>query len=141
VTEVDIYFPKVQTACDCISLCLDAPTTCTNWVWKHTNMPALDSGRRSCTLYSSPNLPSGVTLDYNLALSSGFQLLQAANNPNWAPERQRRCWTMGTRIHLVLVDSCNIMLMASCIVDPCVDAVQIAVVIEKRGVSRLPNFL
>jgi len=81
VTEVDIYFPKVQTACDCIALCLDAPTTCTNWVWKHTNMPALDSGRRSCTLYSSPNLPSDVTLDYNLALSSGFQLLQAANNP------------------------------------------------------------
>ena len=81
VTEVDIYFPKVQSACDCIALCLDAPTTCTNWVWKHTNVPSLDSGRRSCTLYSSPNLPSGVTLDYDLALSSGFQLLQAANNP------------------------------------------------------------
>jgi hypothetical protein len=81
VTEVDIYFPKVQSACDCIALCLSSPTSCTNWVFKHTNTPALDSGRRSCTLYSSPNLPSNVTLDYNLALSTGYQLLQAANNP------------------------------------------------------------
>ena len=80
VTEVDIFFPKVQTACDCIALCLSASTTCTNWVWKHTQSP-LDSGRRSCTLYSSPNLPTNVTLDYDLALSSGFQLLQSMNNP------------------------------------------------------------
>jgi len=80
VTEVDIFFPKVKSACDCITACLTAATSCTNWVWKHTGNP-LDGGRRSCTLYSSPNLPSNVTLDYNLALSSGFQLLQDANNP------------------------------------------------------------
>ncbi|PMD50001.1 uncharacterized protein K444DRAFT_670503 [Hyaloscypha bicolor E] len=81
VTEVDIFFPTVKTACDCISLCLSAPTTCTNWVFKHTNNPAKDSGRRSCTLYSSPNLPTDVTLGYNLTDSIGFQLLQAMNNP------------------------------------------------------------
>jgi len=81
VTEVDIYFPKVKSACDCIVLCLSSPTSCTNWVFKHTDTPAHDSGRRSCTLYSSPNLPSNVTLDYNLALSAGYQLLQVANNP------------------------------------------------------------
>jgi hypothetical protein len=80
VTEVDLFFPNVKTACDCIAACLTASASCTNWVWKHTGNP-LDGGRRSCTLYSSPNLPSGVTLDYNLALSSGFQLLQDANNP------------------------------------------------------------
>jgi len=44
-------------------------------------MPALDSGKRTCTLYSSPNLPTGVTLWYNLTGSSGFELLQAGNNP------------------------------------------------------------
>lgn len=80
VTEVDIYFPTVKTACDCVEECLNNPTTCTNWVFKHTFNP-LDSGKRTCTLYSSPNLPTGVTLWYNLTGSSGFQLLQAANNP------------------------------------------------------------
>lgn len=40
-----------------------------------------DDGKRSCTLYSSPNLPLNVTLDYNLAQSSGYQPLQPANNP------------------------------------------------------------
>jgi hypothetical protein len=29
----------------------------------------------------SPNLPTGVTLWYNLPGSSGFELLQAANDP------------------------------------------------------------
>lgn len=81
VTEIDIYFPEVQSACDCIIKCLEAPLTCTNWVFKHTNVPALDHGRRSCTLYSSPNLPTDVTLDYDLALSTGFAPLNPANNP------------------------------------------------------------
>jgi hypothetical protein len=40
-----------------------------------------DGGKRSCTLYSSPNLPKDVTLAYNLAKSSGFAPLQDANNP------------------------------------------------------------
>jgi hypothetical protein len=82
VTEVDLYFKDgIKSACDCISRCLSNPATCTNWVFKHTFNKALDSGRRTCTLYSSPNLPTGVTLWYNLTGSVGFQLLQAANNP------------------------------------------------------------
>ena len=86
VTEVDIYFPTVKTACDCIAECLSRPSSCTNWVFKHTFSP-LDSGRRSCTLYSSPNLPTNVTLVYDLhnatglGLSTGYQLLAPNNNP------------------------------------------------------------
>jgi hypothetical protein len=82
VTEIDLYFKNgIRTACDCISACLSAPATCTNWVFKHTFVPALDSGKRSCTLYSSPNLPTGVNLWYNLSGSSGFEPLQPINNP------------------------------------------------------------
>ncbi|RFU25081.1 hypothetical protein B7463_g11262, partial [Scytalidium lignicola] len=86
VTEVDIYFPKVKSACDCAAMCLTNALSCTNWVFKHTFNP-LDSGRRSCTLYSSPNLPTNVTLVYDLhnttglGLSVGYQLLQPGNNP------------------------------------------------------------
>ncbi len=40
-----------------------------------------DDGKRSCTLYSSPNLPANVTLAYDTAQSKGFQLLQPGNNP------------------------------------------------------------
>jgi hypothetical protein len=87
VTEVDIYFPKVKTACDCAIACLNAALTCNNWVFKHTFNAPLDSGRRTCTLYSSPNLPTDVTLVYDLTnatglgFSVGYQLLQAQNNP------------------------------------------------------------
>ncbi|KAL7912852.1 hypothetical protein GGI35DRAFT_441294 [Trichoderma velutinum] len=82
VTELHFYFKdNVRSACDCAIKCLERPAICTNWVWKHTFMKKLDSGKRSCTLYSSPNLPTGVTLDYNLGKSKGFQPLQAANNP------------------------------------------------------------
>ncbi|KIE00527.1 hypothetical protein MAJ_03302, partial [Metarhizium majus ARSEF 297] len=42
--------------------------------------PATAAGA-SCTLYSSPNLPSNLTLDYDEAKSSGFQPLSDANNP------------------------------------------------------------
>lgn len=86
VTEVDIYFPQIQSACDCITACLCAAKSCNDWVFKHT-FNAADSGRRSCTLYSSPNLPSDVTLVYDLhnatglGFSEGYQLLQDANNP------------------------------------------------------------
>lgn len=86
VTEVDIFFPKVQSACDCAAMCLKNAKSCTNWVFKHTFNPK-DSGRRSCTLYSSPNLPTDVTLVYDLhnatglGLSVGFQTLQPGNNP------------------------------------------------------------
>ena len=81
VTELHFYFKDgFHTACDCAVKCLEEPTTCTNWVWKHTFMPG-DSGKRSCTLYSSPNLPTDVTLAYDTAKSKGFQPLQSANNP------------------------------------------------------------
>jgi hypothetical protein len=63
----------IKSACDCAIACLDDPTTCTNWVFKHTFAgAAIDNNQRSCTLYSSPNLPMGVTLDYNLGQSVGF---------------------------------------------------------------------
>jgi hypothetical protein len=87
VTEVDIYFPTIKSACDCAAMCLTHALTCTNWVFKHTFVPKLDSGRRACTLYSSPNLPTDVTLVYDLhnatglGFSVGYQLLAANNNP------------------------------------------------------------
>ncbi|EXU97405.1 hypothetical protein X797_009510 [Metarhizium robertsii] len=81
VTELHFFFRDgFRTACDCAAKCLSQPASCNNWVWKHTFMPG-DGGRRSCTLYSSPNLPSNVTLDYDEAKSSGFQPLSDANNP------------------------------------------------------------
>jgi len=81
VTELHFFFKDgFRSACDCVAACLASPTSCTNWVWKHTFMDG-DDGKRSCTLYSSPNLPSNVTLGYNLTDSSGFLPLQTANNP------------------------------------------------------------
>jgi hypothetical protein len=81
VTEIHFFFKDgIKSACDCIAKCLERPLSCTNWVFKHTFMDG-DGGYRSCTLYSSPNLPTNVTLDYNLAQSTGFDLLQAGNNP------------------------------------------------------------
>ncbi|KAI5467919.1 hypothetical protein BGZ63DRAFT_372515 [Mariannaea sp. PMI_226] len=81
VTELHFYFKDgFKSACDCAAECLKQSAICTNWVWKHTFM-AGDSGKRSCTLYSSPNLPSGVTLKYNLAKSMGFMPLDPGNNP------------------------------------------------------------
>ncbi|KAF3103923.1 hypothetical protein TWF569_004085 [Orbilia oligospora] len=82
VTELHFYRRDgVRNACDCAAKCLEMPNTCTNWVWKHTFMRNKDGGRRSCTIYSSPNLPTGVTLSYNTTLSTGFLPLQAMNNP------------------------------------------------------------
>jgi hypothetical protein len=74
VTMVDLFFKDgINSACDCAIACLERPETCTNWVFKHTFAgAAIDNNKRSCTLYSSPNLPKGVTLDYDLAQSSGF---------------------------------------------------------------------
>jgi hypothetical protein len=81
VTERHFFFKDgFKSACDCAAVCLENPTTCTNWVWKHTFMPE-DGGKRSCTIYSSPNLPTDVTLAYNTTLSKGFALLQPGNNP------------------------------------------------------------
>ena len=74
VTMVNLYHKDgIKSACDCIDACLTRPETCTNWVFKHTFAgAAIDDNKRSCTLYSSPNLPKGVTLDYNLDQSTGF---------------------------------------------------------------------
>ncbi len=81
VTEQHFFYKDgIKSACDCIAECLERPLSCTNWVYKHTFMTG-DDGRRSCTLYSSPNLPTNVTLAYNLANSTGYQLLQPLNNP------------------------------------------------------------
>lgn len=81
VTELHFYFKdNVRSACDCAIKCLEAPASCTNWVWKHT-FNDQDQGKRSCTLYSSPNLPTSVTLAYDLANSTGFEPLQPTNNP------------------------------------------------------------
>ncbi|KAH6678745.1 hypothetical protein B0J14DRAFT_331175 [Halenospora varia] len=86
VTEVDLFRKDgINSACDCAAACLSRPTSCTNWVYKHTFAgAAIDNNARSCTLYSSPNLPSNVTLQYNTGVdtkSTGFQLLKPANNP------------------------------------------------------------
>jgi len=82
VTEVDLYAKDgINSACDCIAACLSRPLSCTNWVYKHTFVPLLDGGKRSCTLYSSPNLPTNVTLKYDLGASTGFDKLQPQNNP------------------------------------------------------------
>lgn len=76
VTEVNLYFKDgIHSACDCIAACLNNPLTCTNWVYKHTFVPTLDNGRRSCTLYSSPNLPTDVTLAYDINKSVGTGLV------------------------------------------------------------------
>lgn len=81
VTEQHLFASNgINSACDCAAACLERPASCTNWVYKHTFM-AGDGGKRSCTLYSSPNLPTNVTLAYDTAHSAGFQLLQPGNNP------------------------------------------------------------
>jgi len=77
VTMQNFYFKDgIKSSCDCAIKCLEQPTLCTNWVFKHTFAgAAIDDNKRSCTLYSSPNLPKGVTLGYNLTASSGFGVI------------------------------------------------------------------
>jgi len=86
VTEVDLTFPKVQNECDCIQECLNRPTTCASYVYKFSTPASVQSGHRTCTLYSQFNLPSGVTIDYNLdsnlnANINGAEILANGNNP------------------------------------------------------------
>lgn len=77
VTMVDLFHKDgINSACDCAAACLDRPLTCTNWVFKHTFAgAAVDNNMRSCTLYSSPNLPTGVTLEYDVNQSTGFGVI------------------------------------------------------------------
>jgi hypothetical protein len=82
VTEVDLYAKDgIISACDCIAACLERPLSCTSWVYKHTFVPSMDDGLRSCTLYSNPNLPTNVTLSFDLGNSTGYSLLRPGNNP------------------------------------------------------------
>lgn len=79
VTEIHLLARDgIKSACDCIAACLNRPATCTNWVFKHAFVDG-DEGKRTCTLYSSPNLPTGVTLVYDTARSSGFKPLPQGN--------------------------------------------------------------
>lgn len=64
VTTLEITFPEVKTVCDCIQACLDRPGTCANYVWDFHDADAINSGHRTCVLYSNFNLPSNVTVVY-----------------------------------------------------------------------------
>lgn len=81
VTEVDLTFPQIQSACDCIQQCLDRPTTCAAWVYKFSTPASVLSGHRTCTLYSQFNLPTDVTIEVDTAQSVNFNLLLPGNNP------------------------------------------------------------
>jgi hypothetical protein len=81
ITEVDLTFPQVQSACDCIQECLNRPNTCAAWVYKFTTPQSVQSGHRTCTLYSQFNLPTDVTVEVAVSASTNVQLLQPGNNP------------------------------------------------------------
>ncbi len=83
VTEVDLTFPQVKSACDCIQECLNRPTTCANYVYKFSTNDSIKNGHRTCTLYSQFNLPADVAIeiDVNSNLNMQIQLLQSTNNP------------------------------------------------------------
>jgi hypothetical protein len=86
VTEVDLTFPVVKNECDCIQQCLDRPTTCATYVYKFSTPASVQSGHRTCTLYSQFNLPSDVTLAFDLASQNnkninGAQITANGNNP------------------------------------------------------------
>ncbi|GFZ42321.1 hypothetical protein JCM24511_00036 [Saitozyma sp. JCM 24511] len=66
VTEVDLTFPQIQNECDCIQACLDRPDTCATYVYKFSTPASVESGHRTCTLYSQFNLPADVTIQYDL---------------------------------------------------------------------------
>jgi hypothetical protein len=66
VTEVDLTFPEVKSECDCIQECLNRPTTCASWVYKFSTPQSVQSGHRTCTLYSQFNLPAAVTIEIDL---------------------------------------------------------------------------
>jgi len=86
VTEVDLTFPLIQDECDCIQQCLDRPTTCAAYVWKFSTPASVQSGHRTCTLYSQFNLPADVTIeiDTNSQLNKNInaaELVAMGNNP------------------------------------------------------------
>jgi hypothetical protein len=89
-TEVDLTYPQIKTVCDCIQACLDRPTTCANYVWKYSTPASVQSGHRTCTLYSNFNLPSDVSIEIDLSNDAASELnkninaqaiIQSGNNP------------------------------------------------------------
>lgn len=80
-TEVDLAYPQVQSECDCIQECLKQVGTCVNYVWKFSTPESVQSGHRTCTLYSDFNLPVNVTLTFNVSASTNIQSLSSDNNP------------------------------------------------------------
>ncbi|MCJ1291147.1 hypothetical protein MMC34_002690 [Xylographa carneopallida] len=86
VTEVDLSFPLIHDECDCIAQCLARPTTCAAYVYKFSTPASVQAGRRTCTLYSQFNLPSGVQLAFalNSTLSRNVNapaVVAGGNNP------------------------------------------------------------
>jgi len=86
VTEVDLTFPTVKNECDCIQSCLARPTTCASYVYKFSTPASVQSGHRTCTLYSQFNLPAGVTLEFDLNSGNNVninaqEILANGNNP------------------------------------------------------------
>ncbi|KAK9235194.1 hypothetical protein V1525DRAFT_410673 [Lipomyces kononenkoae] len=86
VTEVDLTFPQVKDECDCIQECLKRSGTCANYVWKFSTPQSVQSGHRTCTLYSNFNLPAGVVVEFALNSSSNMninadQIIAMGNNP------------------------------------------------------------
>ncbi|CAM6127408.1 unnamed protein product [Calypogeia fissa] len=86
VTEVDLTFPTVTTVCDCIQQCLKRPTTCASWVYKFSTMASVQSGHRTCTLYSQFNLPSQVNIEIDLNSNlnkniNAAEIIANKNNP------------------------------------------------------------
>ncbi|KAJ3191884.1 hypothetical protein HK101_007318 [Irineochytrium annulatum] len=77
-TEVDLTIADgIMTECDCLARCSASSAQCVSWVWKFTD----NSGHRTCTLYSNYNLPSAVTIAYDVKNSTDIMKLQPANNP------------------------------------------------------------
>ncbi|GFZ49288.1 hypothetical protein JCM24511_07407 [Saitozyma sp. JCM 24511] len=80
LTEVDLTIVDgIKTVCDCIQACLDRPTSCANYVWKFPDAAAVQTGHRTCTLYSNFNLPSNVTVKVNEHKSMG--IMNVGANP------------------------------------------------------------
>ena len=69
--------PGLKNACDCAKLCLTKNSTCTSYVWKYNGSPT--PHKRVCILYSNFQLPSDVTLGFDLETTECAGTIQ--NNP------------------------------------------------------------
>ncbi|CAF2085105.1 unnamed protein product, partial [Rotaria magnacalcarata] len=75
--EVEFTFQDdhIECACDCFEKCRQRPTTCANWVWKYTD----NSGYRTCALYSHFNLPTNVTIGFDLSTSMNLGVISGGS--------------------------------------------------------------